>query len=795
VSAKDPSGRLGRVVRNTSILASYGVVLAGSVLLAIQALRVWPTAVRPWGLLFWLVGGLLALGLACPWLAWIQRSRGAVGGRAAALFGALAAFGFLPALAVTTDSALTAWHVQIGLMLAFGVPAVASMRKAGSRRQVRALMSGVIAAALVAVWVWGLEGRDWNSLQAADDLFRLRSVALEAGLVLAIVVALGLWWVLAATAVRRRWAFWVAAGLGLAAWPGYLTLPSVLARDAQGLERLDWEFSVPTEPAGPLAGVKSDRAPGWAYVCQGDEWREALILEAPCRIETRLDLPAGGRLWLYATAPVQVDQGPVIPVRVRCTLRAADGRALSERQAVFGQRTIRQANDTWKALAEAPFALDAPGATLVVAVENAGVPRTRSRPLLIAVSARLDGPPPTAISGPNCVIILSDALRSDRLHCYGYPAATSPRLDALAAEGTLFERVVAPSSFTVPAVASLFTGTYPSTHGIHDLSVPGRLPMDTLPEQCRRAGMFTGGVSANCAVYPGSGLALGFDVFRGVDDAFASNPPHADWVTDYALSLLRAHHDRRFFLYLHYMDTHEPRNPPRKWATGYTVDQRYDGAVRYMDSEVERFLAELDRLGHRDDTLVVFLSDHGEGLGEHGVVNHAFSVHREEIQVPLILWYPGHVPAGRRVRSQVRSLDAYPTICELLGLPVPRCTEGEALQALFPDGADTADRTAFSELHVPKMPVGVPQAALVDGTNKLILNLDGSGRALYDTLADPDEQFDVAGQRPEITATLDRRLQQFLRERRRAADRRAAPLNDEAKRRLRALGYFVPGDK
>jgi arylsulfatase A-like enzyme len=173
------------------------------------------------------------------------------------------------------------------------------------------------------------------------------------------------------------------------------------------------------------------------------------------------------------------------------------------------------------------------------------------------------------------------------------------------------------------------------------------------------------------------------------------------------------------------MEPHTPYDPPRGWDTfGRDDHARYLGEIRYGDSEIGRLLDELEALGRSHDTLVVFLADHGEAFNEHGYHEHGYTVHREEVQVPLILRWPGVIPAGTRVAARVASIDVHATIAELMGLPQPRHVEGASLLPLLGPGAPQADRTVYSELLVaPRENTAPPQMGLYEGDWKLILYL------------------------------------------------------------------------
>jgi len=503
-------------------------------------------------------------------------------------------------------------------------------------------------------------------------------------------------------------------------------------------------------------------------------------------------LPEGPvRLFLALPAQETAAAGPAVDVTV--TLHDGTGADAAVGRLTIDRASITAKQPAWQEVVLAPAADAGPATEIVLEAAVAGSADAADRPPLLAVS--VPRPRPES-AGPSCLFILVDALRADRLHCYGFEAETSPRLDRLAAEGTLFERVESGCPWTVPSVATLFTGAPVASHGMSGFQVPGRLGLSTMAEAFRQAGARTAAVSANTLVYPGAGFGAGFDVFLGSHEF--ERTPRGDWVTDHAIRLLREFGDKRFFLYAHYMDVHGPYDPPPKWATfGWTFEERYLGEIGYCDHEIGRLLDALAALGRTDDTLVVFIADHGEAFGEHGFSEHGNTVHPEEIHVPLILRFPGTVPAGRRVPALVPSAAAHTTIRELVGLEIPRHVEAESLTPFLEADGAGADRPAFSELY---WRLGVregvcPQVGLHDGRYKCILHLPPSDRTLlYDVRRDPGERTDLSAAQPEVSKAMAETIRRFIRERKGSVLKTDQPLSEAAERRLRALGYLAPGD-
>jgi arylsulfatase A-like enzyme len=338
---------------------------------------------------------------------------------------------------------------------------------------------------------------------------------------------------------------------------------------------------------------------------------------------------------------------------------------------------------------------------------------------------------------PNVVLIVLDTVRAKSLTPYGYSRQTSPALAQLAAQGVTFDRALATAPWTLPSHASFFTGLYPHEHGA-DWSKPLDGRHATLAEVLRDKGYLTAGFAANTLnVTRTHGLARGFIHFEDLPVSIGrlalstslgtliagqgsvrhwlnyhevADRQHAETITTNCLSWLRAHQGRPFFVFVNYFDTHDPYLPPdpfatkfgprrnpktRFWHTGvaaFPVDRErmspaakqaeidaYDGAIAYVDSQVDRLLTFLDAQGQRHRTLVIVTSDHGEQLGEHGLFNHGNSLYRPLTHVPLVMSLPGRLPAGVRVAAPVSLKDLPRTVMDVLGDPEGRPFAGHSL--------------------------------------------------------------------------------------------------------------------
>jgi len=417
----------------------------------------------------------------------------------------------------------------------------------------------------------------------------------------------------------------------------------------------------------------------------------------------------------------------------------------------------------------------------------------------------------------NLLLISLDTLRADHLGCYGYERPTSPFLDGLAAEGVVFERAHAASPWTLPSHTSLFTGLYPSQHGVKDegFSVPEEVL--TLPQSLGERGFATAAVVSAHFLAPRYGLDRGFERYIVVP----TNPRHggaATSVTANGLEWLGKQQGRPFFLFLHYMDIHSdyraaPRfealfaAPYRGPVDGSTRQLRaftrkqiafdaadrarlidlYDAEIRQLDGALESLFARLREQGALDHTLVVVTADHGEEFFEHGGVLHGQSHYQEMLHVPLILVGPG-LPRGLRIAAPVSLVDLAPTLLALFSAPAPATLAGRDLAPLWRTrNLDWPERSLFAEADrtVERRDT---ERALIRGNWKLVLHRDTGARELYDLAADPREQVNLAQTDPARASQLAGELTAAL-----ASERRAPELpqvSPSERRQLQALGYL-----
>ncbi|MCH2170931.1 sulfatase-like hydrolase/transferase [Myxococcota bacterium] len=320
-------------------------------------------------------------------------------------------------------------------------------------------------------------------------------------------------------------------------------------------------------------------------------------------------------------------------------------------------------------------------------------------------------------NAPNVLLISIDTLRADHLSAYGYQRATSPHIDALARQGVMFARAFAPRAETWPSMTSVLTSLYPHQHGVRSNGVRLAAEILTLPELLGEEGYTTAAFLTNMKGAP----------HRGFNELAFSKTKIRDWgVAALARNWLRERADEPFFAWVHYIAPHRPYAPPERFAEAFvpeysgdldgtfetlapvTLEQRslseedlshvtalYDAEVAFVDSLVGELLAEIDSLGLTERTLVILLSDHGEELYEHNAYfYHSCSIYDSTLHIPLLMRWPGHLPANRRVDSVVEAIDVAPTIFDLLGRSRPDGFQGRSLLSLVnQDPASASEAT------------------------------------------------------------------------------------------------------
>jgi arylsulfatase A-like enzyme len=448
--------------------------------------------------------------------------------------------------------------------------------------------------------------------------------------------------------------------------------------------------------------------------------------------------------------------------------------------------------------------------------------------------------PRPAAGTPNVLVIIVDTLRADHLSAYGYHLPTSPNIDRLGEEGVLFENAVAPCSYSLPSHVSLVTGRYQFEHGVGNVQPPpwfgdrntmGGYP--TLGEALQRQGYRTAAFSANRTYFTHELEGRGFihfeDYFHSPGDMFVRTlygrkfsarylnrsdrsfftraflwlgmgslvdndeegsgstggafglRKRADTVSEELLQWIDAGPQRPFLAVLNYFDVHRayggpPDYPKPSWHHAGNIGE-YDDSVKYVDDSIGRLLKQLERRGLTRNLLLIITSDHGESLGEHGLETHGRALYWDLIHVPLVFWYPGRIPGGKRIAVPVTISAIAATVMDLVaqrtsatfpGPPLDLLWQNQTAAATWPDPlselAQDIYPTMEDEAAIQRIPTNVTgwMKTLVTPQRQLIVH-EKSGNQLYDWTQDPGELHDLA-QTPAGKAEADKLTAQLQSE-------------------------------
>lgn len=405
------------------------------------------------------------------------------------------------------------------------------------------------------------------------------------------------------------------------------------------------------------------------------------------------------------------------------------------------------------------------------------------------------GEPPAADArapaGTPVVLVSIDTLRADRLPAYGYGGVATAAIDRLRGDGILYERAYSHVPLTLPSHSSLLTGLLPAGHGLRDnigyfldaeRVAAGEIPH--LPLALQRAGYATGAAVSSYVLRSKMGLDQGFDLyedsieFRTGTGLGGLQRPGSETL-ELSRGWLREHADEPFFFFFHIYEPHTPYQPLPEFASRYA--DPYDGEVASADRIVGDLFAELDRLGVYERAIVILLSDHGEGLGQHGEDEHGVLLYSSTLHVPLIVKLPGGRFAGRAASAPVQLIDVFPTLAALLGLEPSAPLPGASLLALL-DG-EPPPRRIYAETFYPRLHFGWSElTSLFDERHQYI---HGPDPELYDLVDDPDESDNLIRRRARLAAALRDDLEGFDR-----ALEGPAAADEETRQALAALGYI-----
>ena len=404
------------------------------------------------------------------------------------------------------------------------------------------------------------------------------------------------------------------------------------------------------------------------------------------------------------------------------------------------------------------------------------------------------------VEKPNVILVTMDTTRADHLACYGYPNIKTPNLDSLAGRGVLFEQAATAAPLTLPAHCTIMTGMYPTYHGVR---VNGNTALSdeqtTLAEILAAQGYQTGAFIGAFVLDGRWGLKQGFQYY---DDQFdLKKYKHLDLggvqkpgnqVMDSALAWLEEQKKNPFFAWIHLYDPHAPYEPPEPFYSDYGqrgLTGLYDGEIAFMDEQIGRCVAWLEKNDLNKNTILVLIGDHGEGLGSHGEGTHGYFIYDYAVHVPFLVITPFPELQGKRVPSQVSSVDVFPTLLDLADIAAPFKTQGRSLLPAMFRPEKGGESSAYSESMAPNLQYGwSPLYSLRTARYKYI---DTPKTELYDIHQDPDEQTNLSPQSSDIARKMKTDLDRLMAETSRDAPTpQSANLDKETVERLAALGYI-----
>lgn len=397
-------------------------------------------------------------------------------------------------------------------------------------------------------------------------------------------------------------------------------------------------------------------------------------------------------------------------------------------------------------------------------------------------------------SRPNLLLITLDTTRADHLGAYGYGRARTPALDSLAERGTVFTRFFTSVPLTLPSHATILTGLLPPEHGLR-VNAAGRLSgeIPTLAEFFLGRGYRTGAFVAAFVLDRKFGLDRGFQTYDDYDvpqageiydESAMYRYRRGDRVADAALAWLEQDDGRPFFCWVHFFDPHRPYYfpaPPGEGAEG-----AYDREIAFMDSQVGRLLGFLRERGIEEETVVIAVGDHGEGLGDHGEDEHGLLLYNPVMRVPMIFAGSGGREGLGEIPTLLSTADILPTILDLLGGEPPGEISGRSFAPAL-RGEEMEDGEAYLETEFPLTEYGwSPLAGLISGEWKYIR---APRKELYNLDEDPGETVNRIDHRPGSAEQLERRLAEIEA----AMNRRetaSAELGEKERAILESLGYL-----
>ncbi len=398
-------------------------------------------------------------------------------------------------------------------------------------------------------------------------------------------------------------------------------------------------------------------------------------------------------------------------------------------------------------------------------------------------------------SGLNIILISVDTLRADRLRCYGFNMIETPNIDRLAEEGIYFENCYSSTPLTLPSHCSILTGTSPLYHRIRD---NGGFVLDekqiVVSEILKKKGFKTSAFVSAYVLDSKWGLSQGFDYYFDRFDlskyktiGLGDVQRRADETIDEVIKWIEANGDEKFFAFVHLYDPHSPYEPPPPYDKIYQ-GRPYLGEIAFTDFQIGRFLKFLEEKGLLEKSIIIFLSDHGESLGEHGEGTHGFFVYESVIHVPLIVRTPFQNLRGIRVKSNVQLVDITPTILNLASISDYGFAQGNSLVDYFFSPFKENLEKIYFETFYPRYHFGWSELKGIKwGKWKYI---SAPKPELYDISSDPREVHNLYNDRKDIAKKLEDFLSEIIEKYSLKEEIKYQNLDQETMEKLAALGYI-----
>ncbi|HUR80714.1 MAG TPA: sulfatase-like hydrolase/transferase [Thermoanaerobaculia bacterium] len=381
---------------------------------------------------------------------------------------------------------------------------------------------------------------------------------------------------------------------------------------------------------------------------------------------------------------------------------------------------------------------------------------------------------PAALDEHAPVILISiDTLRADHLPAYGYTKVETPHLDAFRRDAILFDNAYSHCPMTLPSHVSMLTGLLPTEHGVrNNLGYHfDATQHTTLPQMLKSRGYATGAAVSSYVLRADTGLGSAFDFYDdaipvATSGAASQHQRPGETTLHVARSWISQHTAQPFFFFFHIYEPHAPYTPPEPYRTRY-ASEPYDGEIAHADAIVGEMLSFLKSSGLYDRAMIVIVSDHGEGLWQHGEDQHGILLYREVLHVPMLIKLPKNARAGERVAAPVALADLPATIAQGAGVLAPQ----------------KADRRIYSETFYPRIHLGWSELrSLVDAKQHYI---QSPRSELYDVARDPQETKDILVDERRVAASMRTDLEKYP-----SGIQELQQIDPEDAKKLAALGYL-----